>query len=103
MTIGSQTARAKLVQGQNPKVYNKVVATANIEVSQVLSSSTKSFIIRVRGDAELKLSFVIGESGTKYFTLPKGTSLAQDAIDFSGTLYFQTNKAAQVVEILEWT
>lgn len=101
----TQTFRGKAVveAGTAPVIYNKSVPMAATEVSQALTSGTKRFTIRVRGIAKLQLAFVSGESGTNFLTIPVGTSYSEDSLDFSGTLYFQTNKAAQTVEIVEWS
>lgn len=87
----------------SPKIYNKAITLAATEESQVLTNGTKRFTIRVRGYSSLKLAFVSGESGTNYITIPRGCSMTSDWLDVSDTLYFQTDKANQVVEILEWS
>lgn len=94
--------RLTVQEASTPKVYNVTVALANTEVSQMLSIGTKAFTIKVRGVAALKLAFVSGESSTNYFSVSAGTSYSMEGLNFSGILYFQTNKASQVVEILEW-
>lgn len=85
-----------------PKIYNVAVATANTETSQTLSVGIKKFTIFVRGLATLKLSFTSGQSGTNYITVPAGSAYHADELKFSGTLYFQTTKDTQTVEITEW-
>lgn len=87
----------------NPKIYNISVASADTEISQTLSASTKRITIRVRGNSVLKVSFLEGESGTNYIKVPMGCSYNETDLRFSGTIYFQTVKASQVVEIIEWT
>jgi hypothetical protein len=94
---------AQVEAASTATIYNVVVATANNEVSQALSPSTKSFTIKVRGTSSLKLAFASGQSGTNYVTISAGSAFTQDGLDFDGTLYFQTPKAAQLVEILEWS
>lgn len=86
-----------------PVIYNVSCALANTEYSQTLSDHTKAFMIKARGYSTIKLAFVSGASGTVYFTVPAGTTLTQDGLDFAGTLYFQTSKASEIVEIIEWT
>jgi len=95
--------RAVVESSSAPVVYNVSVPLAATEVSKTLSASTKRFTIRVRGNSSLQLSFISGQSGTTFITIPHGCSYTEDELNFSGTLYFQTTKAAQVVEILEWT
>ena len=103
MSITTATVRAELKAAKTPTVFNKSAPLADTEVSQALSSSTKKFTIKVRGFAKLQLSFVSGESGTKFITVHPGAAYSEDLIDFSGTLFFQTDRASQTVEIIEWT
>ncbi len=100
---GTFRGRATIEAGITPVIYNVSAALASTEYSQVLSISTKKLLIRVRGAAKLQVAFVAGQSGTNFFTIPAGCSYTLDGLNFSGTLYFQTNKPAQVIEILEWT
>ena len=100
---GTFRGRATIEAGNTPTIYNVSVPLANTEVSQALSSSTKRFLIRVRGNANLKMAFTLGDSGSNYITVPHGCSYTEDSINFTGTIYFQTNVAGQVVEILEWS
>lgn len=100
---GTFRGRATVEAGTEPLVYNVSVPLANTEVSQTLSSAVKRFTIRVRGNSRLKLAFALGESSTNYITIPPGCTYTEDGLGFSGVLYFQTVKASQVVEILEWT
>lgn len=100
---GTIRAKATLEQSQDPLIYNVPVLLANTEVSQALTVGTKIFTIRVRGTCGLKLAFVSGQSGTNYITIPPGANYNVEGLNFSGTLYFQTSKATQIVEILEWS
>lgn len=97
------TIRGRLQESQSPTIYNVSVSLANTEMSQALSDNTRSFLIRVRGAATLKLAFEPGETLTNYLTLPPGSSYSTTGLNFSGSLYFQTSKPSQIVEILEWT
>lgn len=100
---GTIRGRATVQESQSPVIYNVTVLLPNIEVVQLLNDSTKSFSIRVRGVSKLQLAFVAGQSGTKYITIGAGCTYIADGLNFSGSLYFQTTQASQVVEILEWT
>lgn len=93
---------ATLESGSTPTIYNVSVPLANTEVSQALSAETKKFSIRVRGVAKLKISYTSGQSGTNYWTVFPGTVYMEDMLNFSGSLYFQTNLPAMTVEIVEW-
>jgi len=101
-TTGSLSA--SIAGSTTPKVYNVSASIASTEYSQALSANTKQFIIQVRGgSAKMRVGFAVGESTTNYITVEYGVSMCQQGLDFGGTLYFQTNKASQIVEILEWT
>ena len=100
---GTIRGRVTVEAASIPTIYNVSVPLANTEVSQVLQSHTKSFTIRVRGIATLKLAFSLGASSTDYITVVPGGVHTSEGLDFDGTLYFQTNKTTQIVEILEWT
>lgn len=86
-----------------PTIYNVSAPTANTEVSQALNANVKQIMIRVRGNARAKIAFVATESATNYFSLPAGATLTLDKLSASVTLYMQTDKNTQVIEVLEWT
>jgi len=85
-------------------IYNVSAATAGQEYSQALSTNTKRFMIKTKANrTKLQISFVNGESGTKFITIPKGASYVETDLDLTGvTIYFQANKDSQTIEITEW-
>jgi hypothetical protein len=93
---------ATIKAGQVPTIYNVSVPLANTEVSQALSANTVQILIKVRGRANLQLAFTSTESATNYITISPGAARVIDGIDFTGTLYFQTDKPGQTVEIEQW-
>jgi len=106
MANASQTfrGRATLEPATTQTIYNVAVPLAGTEVSQLLSDATKEFTIRVRGNANLQFSFVTGESATKFITVFRGSSYTKENVNLSAqTIYFQTDKASQTVEIEQWT
>lgn len=103
MSNVTSTFRSAGSSATTPTIYNVSALVAGTEYSQALSPSTKSFIIKVRGSARLQLSFVSGQSGTNFITVPRGAAYTQDGLNYSGTLYFQTNEASQIIEIAEWS
>ena len=102
MGTPNQAIRSKIVQGRNPTIYNKTVASKDVEESQTLNNGVKKFMIKCRGNANIKLSYIQNESDTTYITIPKGSVYNEEGLDFSGTIYFQTDLDGQVVEIVEW-
>jgi hypothetical protein len=94
---------AQVEAGRSPTIYNISITLANTEVSQVLTTNTKNFTVKVRGNSKLQIAFVSGESSTNFITVPPGAVFTSEGLNFSGTLYFQTTQPSQVVEILEWS
>lgn len=88
-----------------PIIYNISMTNANQEYSQILPNNTRIIDIKLRAlNALLKISFVVGESGTKYITIPFGASFHLEGIKLSGaTIYVQSPVASQVLEIICWT
>jgi len=83
------------------KITNLSLPVIDTEVAHALVANLKEIIIRNRDKAEIKFSFVLGESGTKYVTLNAGAVLSLDSLKFTGeTIYLQSPKVS-TVEILE--
>lgn len=93
---------ADLSPPQNPLVYNVSVPLANTEYSQILSPNTKMFTVKCRTGAKIQLSYISGNTGTLFITIPKNTEYEKKDINFSGTLYFRSDTAGVIVEIEEW-
>lgn len=84
-------------------IANISLGPINTEQTYTLPIGAKSYLIRTRGASELKLAFVVTESGTKYITIPKRSSF-NDCYAAGGlTLYFQSPQSSDVVEILTWS
>lgn len=85
-------------------VLNKTLTNADTEYSQDLSSFCQKFSIKCRSiDADIKLSFNSGESGTTYWTIFAGSG-DENIGTFPGvkTIYMQSPTAGVVVEIIEF-
>ena len=84
-------------------IFNLTIVLANTEQSQALPSNTKEFIFKTRGNDEVKLAFISGDSGTLYATIKKGAVLAVTQFFQAQTLYFQSPTAGAIVEIIAFT
>lgn len=103
-TIRKVESSVTIGAGQDPLIYNVLVPTAGVEISQALNADTRKFSIGVRdGKAIIQLAFNATESATNFITIPYGAIREFDGILFTGTLYFQLNTSGKVIEILEWT
>lgn len=87
---------------QNIKITNLSMPLANTEYSLLLTNNLKQLIIVSRSMARLQIAFTSTESGTKFITIPKGTSLSLFDLDLTGkTLYIQGDVPTSTVEIME--
>jgi len=93
----------ELAGSKTPAITNKLIPSANTEVSHAIPDGTKKILIRIRGLATAKIAFTSTESATKFITIPRGATYSTDFLKTSGlSIFLQTNKATQVAEILTW-
>jgi len=87
-----------------PTITNVTMASANTEYSHTFPINTKKSKIKVRGKGRLRYSFSVGQSGTVYFTVPKGAETEFDDLDLTSTItiYFQSDTAGEKLEVLSW-
>ena len=86
----------------NPTVVNQSVVTANVEESYTFPAGTKRFILRSRSKGNMKVSYTLGDSSVNYMTVYAGNYYEELNIDFGDTIYFQTDKSSDTIEILSW-
>jgi hypothetical protein len=101
-TVTRLVSTATLEGATTPKIYNVTTTLANTEYSQALTADTKQLLIRCRDQARLQIAWESGDTGTTFVTLAPGTAYKIDGITYTGSVYFQSNKAGAVVEIEEW-
>jgi hypothetical protein len=98
------TITVDLNPAKTPTIYNLAIPLANTEASQLLSDNTKSILIRARIGATLRLSFSPGGTNTNWITIPPGATYSENNLSLqTTTIYLQSSKPSQVIEILEWT
>jgi hypothetical protein len=84
-------------------MQTKAVPLANTEVSHTLPASTKRFKIQNRDNGLVKLSYVTGFT-TVYWTIFPGVVFGEDWINLGSlTLYLQSTKPSQTLEITSWS
>lgn len=87
-----------------PVITNIAVPTANTEQSYAFPSDTKKFIMRARGNARLQIAYIALQSGTNYITVAPGNVYEEIDLNItSTTIYFQSSKSSETVEILSWS
>lgn len=82
--------------------YNLSIPSSNTEVSQALPTNTKKFIFKSRSKGTIKLSHTSTESGTKYITIPPGSVYEDINLYTSLTIYIQSSKAGDTLEIIAY-
>jgi hypothetical protein len=86
-----------------PQVFNLTLTSADTEYSLTLPENTYKVMMQARGSADVKFSYVSGESGSTYFTVKSGQTYWDDNINTASTMYVQSGTASTVVEVLTWT
>lgn len=94
----------QLAGASQQTIFNLTLTTADFEYSQALPTNTRKIGIKPRSStASIKLSFVEGESGTKYTTIPP-SGWWHDLIGMpNATVYLQSTTAGTVAEIEAWS
>lgn len=87
----------------NPTIINISVPSSNTELSYSLPTDTKRFIMRSRIGSKIQLSYISGESNVEFITINAGCVYEETGIITNSTLYFQTNKSSDTIEILSWS
>lgn len=86
------------------KITNLPAATANTEVSHLLNQNTRVLYFRPNKDAIMKFAFTVNGTVTgPFITVPSGQGFTIDDMRSPNNLvlYVQTDKANNVIEILE--
>ena len=98
--VTSATATA-----QTPTTVNFPILLANTEYSYVFPTGTRQFSIKDRdGYAKTRIAYIVGGTSASYQTIDMGCTLpVSDILTTAGfTVYFQSNKAGRILEIVSW-
>lgn len=113
-TVGSNTgldvyitnSSLPLVIGgiETPTIQRIPILAANTEYSFNLSSVTKKVKFKADGKGKIKYTFTSGQSGINYYTVMKGAEELIDGLALTGslTVYFQSDTAGEVLEVISW-
>lgn len=84
------------------RIFNETIADADQEQSLALPANIIGYMIRTRGNGNLKLSHVSGESGTNFLTIPSRATHTDDHSYSNLTIYFQSPTVGEIVEVVAW-
>lgn len=88
-----------------PSILNVTLTIADTDYPVVIPASIKRYSLKVRnGSSRLKLAFTPINSNP-YLTIERGTTYTEDFIKRTTalTIYLQSNKDNQVLELIYWT
>jgi hypothetical protein len=88
-----------------PSISNVPMTLADTEYSFAIPSGTKKLTFRTRTSGALKFCFTLGNSAITFLSVSPGSSYTLDGLNTSTslTLYFQSPKALETLEILRWS
>lgn len=92
------------IKGANtPTIVNIQTVLANTEYSYTFPNNTKRYRINTRNNAILQFAFISGQTNTQYIKINPGSYYEESGLDIlTVTVYFRSNKAGEIVEILSW-
>ncbi len=88
-----------------PLITNLSAPVGGTEVSHAFAANTQRFEVKARSSlaTEIQFAFVSGESSTLFFTIVAGELHSEADLDLTGvTIFLQTDKNNQIIEIKEW-
>lgn len=102
-SIGSSLLPASALL-TSPSVINFVVTNANTEYQLDIPAGVKNFTLQNRDEGTVKIATGIGQSNTLYLTIFPGRIYNIENLTGSAivSLYIQSTKANQTLEIFTW-
>lgn len=102
-SINVNVLNASAAIPSDPFIANVNASSANTEYSFTFPAKTIRFTMKIRdGMAKTRIAWTSGGTSTTYFTINMGSFYTEETQVGSKTIYFQTNKASQIVELLYW-
>lgn len=98
--MGVTSGASQQSASKNLKITNLPISTS--EAPHSIQSGATQLWIKARGSDTLYLSFVSGETTTKYITISPGFMFSLDGVSLAGKIvYIRSDKASGVAEIFE--
>ena len=99
-------------KARGPSIHNVTMTLADTEYEQQLTQYTMKFLIKTRDESEFRLAFetgIVAVPAAGYVTINSGCRYYEDDVnvyiadaDWDGTLYFASDSAGKIIEIVEW-
>lgn len=97
---------------RNPTVTNITMTLADTQYTHQLTKYTKNFMIHTRDESSFRLAFatgIVAVPAGDYLTVPVNARYYEENInvyvanaDWDGTLYFASDSAGKIIEVVEW-
>lgn len=86
-------------------VANYAMPLANTEYTFSLPSGIKNFSFQTREGGLIKVAKTLGQSGITYFSIYPGVTYNIESVTGNSTItiYVQSPKASQTLEVIYWT
>lgn len=86
-------------------IQNIPALVAGTEYSFTMPANTRRFEFKCRGIAKLQFAFVSGGSASNFRTVSPGASYKEEGLVLSApiTIYFQTTKDSETLELTTWS
>lgn len=88
-----------------PSILNVSAPVAATEYSFSLPITTTKYMFKSRSKGTIQYAYTSGASGTTYISVPPGNFEGDERLKLTSaiTIYFQSNKTSDVLEIKYWT
>lgn len=87
----------------SPTIANVSAPISGTEYNFAIPANTKRILIRSRERGRIQFAYIATQSGTNFITVPVGCTKTIDGIQSTGsTLYFQSSKNGDTLEIEYW-
>lgn len=86
-----------------PTIINLNIINSGTEYSQALPANTKTFLIKSRNKGQVRLAYALGGTNTAYLTIPAGSSFEDSQFYTAATLYLQSTKSGDIIEIVAYS
>ncbi len=90
---------------KTPTIFSVSAPTANTQYQIDIPQATKKYRFRARKNSRIQYSFVTGTTNSNYITVKPGNIEVEEnlILDSNLTIYFQTPKSGQEIEVLLWS
>ena len=106
LNVTEQSWPSLIEEATTPTIYNETMTLADTEYDQALSSNTRKFMVMTRDRSAFRLAFETDKVATPtapYITIAANEVYYDEFVNSSSlTLYYASDNAGKIIEIVEW-